>query len=436
MLSTIYQWGRSNRVLLTNAGSMMGTTAVTAGFGFLFWWFAAKYYTTGAVGFSSAAVAAMLLLGNLGMLGLGTSIIAELKAKSARVGDTLVSALVLSGVTGTVLGILFALIARYIAPDLAPIGATLENTLLFALGVSLTSITLVLDQALVGLLLGGLQLWRNAVFAVGKLILLILAGYGLATPTGFTIYGTWLLGNGASVLFIGGYILLKRQFPIGRPREVRRLLNRTALSHHLVNVLLQAPGLVLPVIAVATLSVEVNAHFYIAWMLAGFLFIGPFALSTVLYAITVADPASLGRQTRLTLRLSFLLGLAGNVIILLFAREILLLFGTGYANEADWALRLLALGVFGTAVKDHYVAIYRTRGQILYAAPRVALGSLIELILPAIGASLGGLRGLTLGWLIAILIQGIYLFPPIYALLHPSPTRLDGQSTEPLPARK
>lgn len=67
----------ANRELLLNAASMVGTTVITAGLGFVYWWLAARQFPQEAVGFASALISAMSLLGTLGMVGMGTLLIGE-----------------------------------------------------------------------------------------------------------------------------------------------------------------------------------------------------------------------------------------------------------------------------------------------------------------------------------------------------------------------
>jgi TRAP-type uncharacterized transport system fused permease subunit len=72
-----------------------------------------------------------------------------------------------------VLGAGFALIAANFSEDFAILTASWANFTLFTVGVMITGMVLVLDQALLGLLRGSWQMWRNAVFATSKLLLLI-----------------------------------------------------------------------------------------------------------------------------------------------------------------------------------------------------------------------------------------------------------------------
>src|SRR5205823_81606 len=127
-------------------------------------------------------------------------------------GPLISAALILVGGVGGCFGIVFAVVAPYFSTQLQPLRASIEDVMLFAIGVSLTAITLVLDQALIGLLRGDLQLWRNTLLAGVKLVALFLAGLWLSQKVGLTIYATWAVGNALSLLALGTFALVKRRW--------------------------------------------------------------------------------------------------------------------------------------------------------------------------------------------------------------------------------
>src|SRR5207249_4307121 len=98
-------------------------------------------------------------------------------------------------------------LAPYASAEFLPLRASIGDILISAIGVSFTAITLVLDQALIGLLSGGLQLWRNTFFAITKLVALFLASFWLSYAAGITIYATWALGNAFSLAALAGVAL-------------------------------------------------------------------------------------------------------------------------------------------------------------------------------------------------------------------------------------
>ena len=404
-------WDAAHRAIIANAGTLVGTAGVTAGLGFVYWWIAARVFPTAAVGLASASIAAMVLLATLSGMGLGTVLIGELPRHRGKGGALLTTALLVAGAAGGALGVLFATVAPYLSGDLEPLARGYSSIGLFALGSAVTSITLVLDQALIGLLRGAVQFWRNAISAVIRLGALALAGIWLAERGGLTIYGTWVIGELTSLAGIAAFAALTGAGGNGfRPEwVVLKGLRRTALAHHALNLALQAPSLALPVVVTAVLSAASNASFYIAWMIGGFAFVGPVALTTVLYAVGAAAPSALPQKVRFTLRLSLVIAALANGVLFIGAGRVLLWFGDAYADQAGWALRILALGAFPLIIKDHYVAVCRISGRVTAAALVSAAGACLALGMAAFGAAIGGLTGLSLGWTAAVCIEAAFM---------------------------
>jgi O-antigen/teichoic acid export membrane protein len=405
----------ANRVMLSNAGALVGATGVNSILGVVYWWLAARTFQGADVGLASAAIAAMVLLGTVGMVGLGTLLISEVARRPERAGQLISAALLASGAAATIMGLLFGLLAPWVSADLRPLSADALSPLLFALGAGLTAATLVLDQALVGLLWGDLQFWRNVLFAVAKLGLLWVAGTWLPNSGGMAIYATWLAGNLLSSGIVAVQMARRGQRLTQRPDwSLLRRLSGAALWHHAFNLALLAPGLLLPLLVTALLSAEANAGFYLAWMLVGFVFIVPTALTTVLHAVGAADTQSLARETRRTLALSLPATLLAGGLLFVVAGWVLGLFGASYAAQATWCLRILCLGGLPAILKTHYIAIYRARDELRRALPLILAGGLLELALATLGAILGGLWGLSLGWAAAVVLQAAYMSRAVY----------------------
>ena len=416
MRTTLYRWASTNRVILTNASSLVSTTAVASALGFVYWWLAARQFPHAAVGLASAAISAMMLLGNASVLGLGTLLIGELPRQPGKASSLITTALVVAGAAGGVLGLLFAIAAPALSADLRPLAASFGSSALFALGVSLTAVTLVLDQALIGLLRGELQLWRNTLFAITKLVVLWAVGVWAANTFGLTIYATWVVGSLISLVALVLFAALKgvRISAYWPEWTLLRRLGKAALEHHALNLALQSPSLALPVLVTAQLSATTNAYFYTAWMVANFVFIVPLSLTTVLYAISAAEPGALARKIHHTLGLSAVVGLLANVVLLVGADLLLKLFGPAYAEQASSSLRILVIGVFPLIIRNHYIAISRIRGRVTNAALVMAVGGFLELTLAAVGAGVGGLTGLSVGWLAAVCIEAVFMARTVY----------------------
>jgi O-antigen/teichoic acid export membrane protein len=391
--------------LIRNALSLFNATMVASVLGFAFWAVAARSLPRSAVGYGSAATSAMTFLGTIGMFGMGSLLIGELpRLRRGRAALAAAATLICVGGAAT-LAIVFVLIGPLFGGSMRTLIGGPWSAALLVVGVMLTAATLVLDQATIGVMRGGLQLSRNAVFAVGKLLLLFIPAIAVRHPGGVWILAAWTGGLAVSLVALA--VLVRRSGTSVLPRPDWRLLRsmrRTAGAHNALNLVVQGPRLLLPVLVTVLVSSEANAAFYVAYMIVTFLYIVPTHLSTVLFAVVAKDPSALRTKIRFTLRVSAILGAVGVLALVVLASPVLGVLGGGYAAAA-LVLRLLALGYLPTTVKLHYIAVCRAADRIGHAAIVLGIGAVLEIGGAAIGAFAGGLTGLTVGFLLAMVAE-------------------------------
>jgi O-antigen/teichoic acid export membrane protein len=168
-----------------------------------------------------------------------------------------------------------------------------------------------------------------------------------------------------------------------------------------------------------------NAWFYVAFLLADVVYVIPQALVTALYAVSSARPNVLARKARLTLVLAVITTVFANGILLFGSRQLLGLFGPGYAEQGVWSMRILGMGAIPFLIKDHYVAICRIQDRITKALLPLAGGALLEVGIAVLGARLGGISGLSLGWVIAVCIEALLMSRTVYKTIRPINTLTD-----------
>lgn len=409
--------------ILGNTGTLIGSGLVTSGMGFVFWFVVARLFDAHHVGLASAAVAAMLMLSTLGIAGLDALLVGELAARSEGRGADgrggLLSAGVLAAfVSATALGLLFAAPIRWLSPgsNLGIFFAPGVGTyLLFALGVGLTGATYVFDRATIGLLRGGIQLLRNAVFSVVRLLALplLLLPLFASQRMGEAIYGLWAVTTLVSLLLVLPRLLRSLRGESLAPAWAALMrLRSAAWGNHLLNLAQHGPSLLYPVIVALLVSPAVNAAFYIAWMLITFAYSLPVHLTAVLHAVGARDPDLLAEKLGVTLRLSGLAAAGSAVVLGLLADPLLGLFGPEYAAGAGAALRILALGVLPMAIKVHYFTLARITGFTRRAAAVGGALGLVELVAVYLGARSGSL-GLMSWALLAVLVVEALLLAPV-----------------------
>jgi O-antigen/teichoic acid export membrane protein len=406
-----------NRSLLSNAGSMVATAVVTSFLGAAFWWVATHYFTQDSVGLASAAISAMTLIGFMATVGLGTLLMGELPRLGTGHRSVINAALVTTGSLGAGLGVAFVLIAPLASSNFDPLRQTWAAAVVFAIGVALTALTFVLDQSLIGLLRGGLQLRRNIVFTVVKLVALIPVAAVVADAGSQWIYGTWTLGIAVSLVVMLRFYR-EREGDSLRPNfTLLKDMRVHAITHHAVNVALRTPELALPIVVVTFLSASANASFYIAYMITGFMFFVPLSLSTVLYAVGSGESERLASRFRLTVYVSLGFGVFSNLVLLVLGTLLLEIFGASYASEASSTLHVLALDIFPSTILTHFVALRRIERRLATALPIIWGGALLQVGGGVIGALLGSLVGVAIGWVAGATIEAMIMGPEVLRAL-------------------
>jgi O-antigen/teichoic acid export membrane protein len=398
--------------VFVNAASLFGSTIITSALGFGYWVVASRLFPIHSVGIASAAVSAMQLLATFGIFGLGTLVIGELADSRSPKGLVAAGTLVAS-IVSLVLGVVYVALSPVLSTQLGSLGQGIMGPVLFAAGVGVTGATLVLDQASIGVNRGGLQLARNGVFSLVKLLLLPVGVILANGQTANAIYGAWFVGNVVSLATFWIHARRADFAPHLRPafRSLAAIRN-TALAHHWLNLAAQTPRLLLPVLVAATLSPELNAAFYTAVLIVSFAGIVPAHLSTALFALPRGQMDRLARELRGTLRVSVLVSVVSAAVFALVARPCLSLFGSEYLT-ATTAMMVLGLSTFPFTIKVHYAAVSRVRGHLKRCAWISTAGGLLELTLCYLGARHAGLTGVSLGLVLALTLEAIVLWPTV-----------------------
>jgi len=127
------------------------------------------------------------------------------------------------------------------------------------------TIGLLLDQALLSIDGGAIQLLRNLIQAVVKLILLAVFALTLVTWGSLSIFASWLLANVVSLVVTAVVLVHRYRVPVRRLIPVPRVLHGLhidAARHHALNTALLVPYFSMPIIANAILGSEITAYFY------------------------------------------------------------------------------------------------------------------------------------------------------------------------------
>jgi O-antigen/teichoic acid export membrane protein len=406
---------RLNLSLITNSSSLMATTLINSALGFGYWWVAARAFPASAVGTASAAISALTLIGTLSMFGMGTLLISELPhMKGVRQWRFISTCVAVAGTVAVVGGLIYVVIAKFIITGLGESVATPIATVLLLVGIVSTAMTQVLDDGLVGLLSGSLQLLRNAFFAVLKLAGLIVFALLPFASGSSAILATWVVSGIVSVGLLWLRLKARKVEMSYRPQlSMLKGLVRHAFDHNLLNLALFLPRTTLPLVVTAVLTSSAAGAFYTAYMLVSFLVMIPANLATTLFAVAKGDRAGLQSKIRMALLISAGIGIPGALVLAALAHFIMLIFGHSYADTGGTALAVMALSFPAMIFRPLYVAISRVVGRVRNASAFALVFGAVELGAAWYGGSRGSLTSLAVGLSVAFVLEGLVAAPTV-----------------------
>jgi O-antigen/teichoic acid export membrane protein len=415
-----------NRDLLRNAGSLAATTGLTSLFGFVFWVVADHEFSKSEAGHAIAATNAMQLFGTIGMFGLGTMMIGELPKRLRDRGGLFAASMAASAIGSAILGVIFAVVVGLYfsnSKDLPGIGGTPGQVLIFVAGVTLTGATLVFDEGTIGLLRGGVQLWRNMAMSAIKLAVLPVLAIFLHDSYGVGISLSFVIATAGSVIPAAIMLMRSGSSIYHRPdwQSLRRLFP-VAVNHNWLNLAMATPSRIIPIVVPLAVGAEQNSAFFDAWMISSLLFMVPVHLGTVLFALASASPEVVAEKLRFVLRISLLIGLPVMAVLAIAAHFALNLFGPGYAELGTVPLWLLIIGYIPQMPRAQFIAVSRATNRVGQAAGLICFFALCEVASiyfggrlgnQYIGGQLGGLYGLSFTYLGVLVIEGLITAPTV-----------------------
>lgn len=407
----------SLRFLLQSTASLATSTVVTAGIGFIYWAVAARSFPAVAVGESSTAISAVSLLGPLSIFGLGTLMMVRLPTLKQGRSALVSTATLAAGFNAALISLLCALFLPASFLGIPGVGHGLLATVVFVALVVSQAICLVVDQAFLAVAGSGIQLSRNLIQSTAKLVLLGVFAATIARFGSLAIVLSWLLANVISIAAVVGTLV--RRYRVSLRRALPRLsalrgMEFAAAKHHGLNTSLFVPYFAMPIVANVMLGSEQAAYLYATWSLAGFVFFLPMALAWGLFASGARDSRTFVTEFRFTLRFALAICLAAVVAIALFGGLVLGIFGPAYAENGRVVLVVLAVGGLGAVIRDHHVTLARVTENEGRESVLIALLGIAEIAGAAIGAHLGGLIGLSLGWLAAVGVEVLVCGPLVW----------------------
>ncbi|WP_399014018.1 lipopolysaccharide biosynthesis protein [Streptomyces sp. FIT100] len=404
--------------MFRNAYALMLSTGVSAGLGLGFWLVAARYYTEEAVGQGSAAIAAMRLLASVTATTMIGAVVRYVPRAGRTTGPLVWRAYAVSSAVVCLACAVFLVTLDLWGPSYAPLRGPVAGLVFTAACVAWALLTLQ-DGVLTGLRKAVWVPVGNAVFSVGKLLLL--AAFATAMPV-LGVFVSWAAAIGLSVLPLGWLVfrrLIPRQAAADHDREPPRLrdIGRFLAGDSVGALFSLAMINLLPVMVAVRFDAAHNGFFYIAYTVGGTMEFMAINMASSLTAHASHSPETLAEGVRGALRRMAVLLVPVVLVLIVFAPQILAPFGPDYAAHGTTVLRLLAAAALPRVVVELYIGVLRVQGRtgVLAALQGVmctlVLGSAAVLLGPA------GISGAGLAMLLSMTVMALVSAPGIGAAL-------------------
>jgi hypothetical protein len=364
------------------------SSALGALAGLASWLIAARLLPQAEVGLAAAVVSAFILIGGIGQLNLGLGLIRWLPVSGRHAPPMVWRSLLLIMPLSAIVGLGYVLVV----PDLARTAAGVDGPLaigmcLFALASASWGVFIVHDYILVAIGKPWWTVWRNGLFAVVRIALLVVLG------SAFGAQGVVLSWVGPLVVWIalGSLVLVVAVRRFARQSdggimpcraEVVGFLGPTATAQVAYSLLLNQ----VPLVVILRFGPESGAAFFIAWQAAVVLETAANYYMHSLSASWAREPERAAELTSSSRRRLLVIFLPLLGVGALLAGVGLSIFGPGYAAAAD-ALRLLLVGLAFRLIVVHELGVRTAAGHgMAYARLHTAstlLVLVVALLVPA-----------------------------------------------------
>ncbi len=371
--------------------------------GFLFWVLAARAVDASAVGLAAGAVSLMMLGTQVAIAGTGSAFIlthSRLREQRKQLLDAAVSLVLL---TSTVASSLALVLVGVLSEQLRPIASEPVFAVLFIAMTVLGTLGILLDYVSVALERGSEVLVRNCaggLLTAAPLLAVSYLGWRLSAQG---LFALWVLG-GVLACAIGA-IQLHGQLEGYRyrprlPRRLTRDLLRAGMPNHALTLVERSPNLLLPAVVTEVLSPELNAYWYVAWMMAWAVLVIPISVGLTLLAQVAKEPGAMRLGVRRAAQTGATLGVLSAAGVAVVGPWVLELLGPGYSGAGTAPLRVLLLGVLPVLIIQLYFAVCRSVYRVREAVAAGLITAIASIVCTASVASSSGLLGMASAWVV------------------------------------
>lgn len=389
--------------LVRNGYALIASAAVTSALGIVFWVIAARVYSEEQVGIGGVLISVLLTLSSIAQLNFANSLNRFVPAAGTRAGNLILFAYGAAAAASIVVALGFLVAIDLLVPELHFLTNSPLLAACFVVAVAVWTIFALQDSALAGLRRSIWVTIENSLYAVVKIILLIVfAGISVA---GLSIFAAWTV---PLLLFVGlvNYLIFWKFLPehgqaAGNIDLSMRTMVRFFGWDYLGGLMTTVAMGVAPVLVLSHLGPEANASYHLCWLIIYSLYLIGRSMGISLLAESTVDLRRLPTLAADAF-IHTMLPLGGSAVAIAIAAPLLLqAFGPSYARDGAGLLQVLALSTIPWGLVTIFLAIARAYGWMRTIAVVQLATMMLVLGLGSLLLQPLGVLGMGLAWLAA-----------------------------------
>jgi O-antigen/teichoic acid export membrane protein len=391
--------------LIKNSIYLMMTNFIGSVFAFIFWIIAARCYTPNDIGIASALISSVSVISTISSMGLHNALIFYLpRYKNA---DKIInSCIIVSIVSSIIFSLIFILGLKIWSPQFISILNGSYNILIFVVITVAMTVSDLVGAALTAGRRSSFQMIKDSIYHFIKMFPLILF-------IGFGSIGVLIsICIGLVLSIIIGFILLSKIWKYSPKLTIDPIIKNMvgfSIGNYIAIVFYNLPILILPIIILNMISSKFAGYFYIVIMIASLLYGISQSISTSLLTES-SDKDEFDNNIRKSIKFNLIILTPGLLLLIIFGKFILNIFGQSYSDNAFVTMIILVLAsipisfinIFNTVRNAQHRVGSIVKMNILVALITVVLSIPLIRIMNIDGAAISYLMANIVGALVVV----------------------------------
>ncbi|AFV24607.1 putative polysaccharide biosynthesis protein [Methanolobus psychrophilus R15] len=395
--------------LLRNAFYLIANSIVGSLAGFIFWLIAARLYTAEDVGLASTVISIIGMIALLSNFGFSMSLIRFLSDSKEEATDLINSCLTISASVACFLGIGFILWVDFLSPSISFIKSNETFAVIFLLYGLLTIVSNLLDNVFVGYRKVNFSFLKMGIQNILKIPLIFLLVYFGS----FGIVSSYAISYLVAVM-ITFLVFLPKINSSYKPAffadlSIMKKIFHYSAGNYIAWAFETMPNFILPILITNKLDPEMTAYFYMAWMVAGIVFLIPKSLATSIFAEGSHNPNTVKQNIIKSIKLAILLVIPAIIFVYFVGEKVLLLFGNEYYENGFKLLLVLSISAVPMIFNNIFLSIKRVEKDIANVIFINAVITIGTLVISYLMLDQFGILGIGIGWTVSQVAAFIFI---------------------------